>query len=126
MTMRSLPAIFNQAVGQPSVPKTPLRKAATFAAGLGLSMLCYPLHAAPASGGDTVQGLYDALLSTMKNGRILGQNGRFMQLEPVIRRSFDIASDGAVVGRPLLGKLDRGAASADDRELWTLHLGDIR
>src|SRR5262249_9291503 len=61
-------------------------------AGLGLSMLCYPLHAAPASGGDTVQGLYDALLSTMKNGRILGQSGRFTQLEPVIRRSFDIAS----------------------------------
>jgi phospholipid transport system substrate-binding protein len=72
--------------------KTPLRKAVVLAAGLGLSMLSYPLHAAPASGGDTVQGLYDALLSTMKNGRILGQSGRFTQLEPVIRRSFDIAS----------------------------------
>jgi phospholipid transport system substrate-binding protein len=69
-----------------------LRKAVAFAAGLGLSMLSYPLHAAPAGGGDTVQGLYDALLSTMKNGRILGQSGRFTQLEPVIRRSFDIAS----------------------------------
>jgi hypothetical protein len=33
-----------------------------------------------ASSGDTVQGLYDALLSTMKNGRTLGQSGRFMQL----------------------------------------------
>src|SRR5438309_4870151 len=52
----------------------------------------YPGHAAPASGGDTVQGLYDALLSTMKNGRILGQSGRFTQLEPVIRRTFDIPS----------------------------------
>jgi phospholipid transport system substrate-binding protein len=72
--------------------KTPLRKAVVLAAVLGLSMLSYPLHAAPASGGDTVQGLYDALLSTMKNGRILGQSGRFTQLEPVIRRSFDIAS----------------------------------
>jgi phospholipid transport system substrate-binding protein len=72
--------------------KTSLRKAVVLAAGLGLSMLSYPLHAAPASGGDTVQGLYDALLSTMKNGRILGQSGRFTQLEPVIRRSFDIAS----------------------------------
>jgi phospholipid transport system substrate-binding protein len=39
-----------------------------------------------------VQGLYDALLATMKNGRTLGQSGRFTQLEPVIRRSFDIAS----------------------------------
>src|SRR5437764_5063807 len=74
------------------VPKTPLCKAVAFAAGLGLSMLSYPVHAAATSGGDTVQGLYDALLGTMKNGRILGQSGRFTQLEPVIRRSFDIAS----------------------------------
>jgi phospholipid transport system substrate-binding protein len=50
------------------------------------------VHAASASGGDTVQGLYDALLSTMKNGRTLGQSGRFTQLAPVIRRTFDIAS----------------------------------
>src|SRR5580692_1768778 len=61
-------------------------------AGLGLSMLSYPVHAAPSSGGDTVQGLYDALLSTMKNGRTLGHSGRFAQLDPVIRRSFDIAA----------------------------------
>ena len=64
-------------------------KAAALAAGLGLSMLSYPLHAAPSTGGETVEGLYDALLNTMKNGRILGQSA---QLEPVIRRSFDIAS----------------------------------
>jgi phospholipid transport system substrate-binding protein len=54
--------------------------------------LPYPVHAAPASGGDTVQGLYDALLGTMKNGRTLGQSGRFTQIEPVIRRTFDIPS----------------------------------
>jgi phospholipid transport system substrate-binding protein len=77
---------------QPSVPRLPLWKAAAFVAGLGLSMLSYPVHAAPSSGGDTVQGLYDALLSTMKNGWILGQSGRFAQLEPVIRKTFDIAS----------------------------------
>jgi phospholipid transport system substrate-binding protein len=28
----------------------------------------------------------------MKNGRILGQSGRFTQIEPVIRRTFDIPS----------------------------------
>src|SRR5690348_13718368 len=50
------------------------------------------VHAAPTSGGDTVQRLYDALLSTMKNGRTLGQSGRFTQLEPVIRKTFDIPS----------------------------------
>jgi len=67
-------------------------KAAAFAAGLGLSMLSSPVHAAPSSSGETVQGLYDALLNTMKNGRTLGQSGRVTQLAPVIRRSFDIAS----------------------------------
>ena len=62
-----------------------------FAGGLGLSILSCPVHAAPSS-GDTVQGLYNALLGAMKNGRSLGQSGRFTQLEPVIQRSFDIAS----------------------------------
>jgi phospholipid transport system substrate-binding protein len=28
----------------------------------------------------------------MKNGRTLGQSGRFVQLEPVVRRTFDIAT----------------------------------
>ena len=70
----------------------PLRKAVAFAAGLALSSLSYPVHAAPSSGGETVQGLYDALLNTMKNGRALGQSGRFMRLAPVIRSTFDIAS----------------------------------
>jgi hypothetical protein len=46
----------------------------------------------PASGGDTVQGLYDLLLSTMKNSRTLSQSGRFTQLEPVVGRTFDIPS----------------------------------
>ena len=72
--------------------KSPIWKAVALAAGIGLAMLSYPVHAAPASGGDTVQGLYDALLGTMKNGRMLGQSGRFTQLEPVIRRTFDIPS----------------------------------
>ena len=74
------------------VSKTPVWKAATLATVLGLAMVPYPARAAPGGGGDTVQGLYDALLSTMKNGRTLGQSGRFAQLEPVIRRTFDIPS----------------------------------
>ena len=76
-----------------SIPsKTHLWRAVALAAGVALGMLSYPVHAAPSSGGDTVQGLYDALLGTMKNGRILGQSGRFARLEPVIRRTFDIPS----------------------------------
>jgi hypothetical protein len=59
----------DQAVRKPIVSKAPVWKAATLAAVLGLALIPYPAHAAPASGGDTVQGLYDALLNTMKNGR---------------------------------------------------------
>jgi phospholipid transport system substrate-binding protein len=79
-------------MGKATQAKTMVWKAAALVSGLGLGMLSYPIHAAPSSGGDTVKGLYDALLNTMKNGRILGQSGRFAQLDPVIRRSFDIAS----------------------------------
>src|ERR1700720_4236233 len=76
-----------EALSKPILPKTPVWKAVGFAAGLGLAMLSFPL--------------YDALLSTMKNGRELGQGGRFAQLEPVIRRTFDIPSMARLsVGSP--------------------------
>jgi phospholipid transport system substrate-binding protein len=100
--------ICNRAAGQPIVPKLPLWRAVAFAAGLGLSTLSYPVHAAPPGGGDTVQGLYDALLSTMKNGRILGQSGRFTQLDPIIRRSFDIASMARLSVGPTWAGLSEG------------------
>ena len=77
---------------EPIVSKTPVRKALALSAGIGLAMLSYPVHAAPVSGGDTVQSLYEALLTTMKNGRALGRSGRFAQLEPVIRKTFDFPS----------------------------------
>jgi phospholipid transport system substrate-binding protein len=76
----------------PENPSALLWKSIAFAGGLVLGVYSHPLHAAPSSGGDAVQSLYDTLLSTMKNGRALGQSGRFTQLEPVIRRSFDIAA----------------------------------
>jgi len=75
-----------------TLSKTLVLKAVLLSAGLALGMLSYPVHATPASGGDTVKRLYDTLLNTMKNGRTLGQSGRFAQLDPVIRGSFDIAS----------------------------------
>ena len=77
---------------KPIMSIAPVWKAVALGAGIGLAMFSCPVLAAPASGSDTVQGLYDALLTTMKNGRTLGQSGRFTQLQPVIRRSFDIAS----------------------------------
>ena len=92
MATRSSSTVFNRGLDQSLAPKMPLRKAVAFAAGLALSALSYPVHAAPSTGGETVQGLYDALLNTMKNGRTLGQSGRFMRLAPVIRSTFDITS----------------------------------
>ena len=85
------------------VPTKAALWAGALAAGYGLAMLSSPVNAAPTSGGDTVQGFYDALLGTMKNGRALGQSGRFMQLEPVILRSFDI---------PTMARLSVGPAWA--------------
>ena len=70
----------------PENPSARLWKAIAFAGGLVLGLYSDPLHAAPSSGGDAVQGLYDALLSTVKSGKALGQSGRFKQLEPVIRQ----------------------------------------
>jgi phospholipid transport system substrate-binding protein len=70
--------------------KTSTCKAAAFAAGLIIGMLSGLADATPVSGGDTVQRLYNALLITMEHGGTLGRGGRFAQLEPVIRRTFDI------------------------------------
>ena len=78
--------------GKATHSKTLAWKAAALVGGLGLGMLSYPVNAASTSGGDTVQSLYDALLSTMKNARTLGQSGRFTQLAPVIRLSGARAS----------------------------------
>ena len=78
-------------MGRTTLSKTLVWKAVALGAGLGLGMLSFSVHAAPSSGGDTVQGLYNALLITMKNGRTLGRSGRFTQLAPVIRRCFDVA-----------------------------------
>jgi phospholipid transport system substrate-binding protein len=43
-----------------------------------------------AGGVDTVRSLYDSLLTTMRSGPSLGARGRYAQLEPVVRRVFDI------------------------------------
>src|SRR6516165_198913 len=79
-------------VSESPLPTRQAYKAAGLALVIALAVLTRPAFATPASGSDAVQGLYDTLLSTMKNGRTLGQSGRFVQLEPVVRRTFDIAS----------------------------------
>ena len=110
MAIYSFSAIYDRALSE---PKTPSWKAVAFAVGLGLGMLSSAVHAAPAGGGDTVRALYDTLLNTMKNGRTLGQSGRFAQLDPVIRRSFDIAE----MARLALGRSWAGLNDAQRREM---------
>jgi phospholipid transport system substrate-binding protein len=40
---------------------------------------------------DSVRGFYDTLLTTMKDGRTLGQSGRYARLAPVVGRLFDVS-----------------------------------
>lgn len=40
--------------------------------------------ALPANPQDSVRGFYDALQTTMKDGRTLGQSGRYARLAPVM------------------------------------------
>ncbi len=42
-------------------------------------------------GTEAVRTLYNTLLWTMRNGPALGPRGRYVQIEPTIRRVFDIA-----------------------------------
>jgi phospholipid transport system substrate-binding protein len=95
-------------MSKPMPPKRTLWKAAALAAGFGLATLSCPVHAAPASSSNTVQGLYDALLGAMKNGRTLGQSGRYTQLEPVIRRSFDLATMARLSVGPSWAQMSEG------------------
>jgi len=48
------------------------------------------MAATAGSAGATIQNLYSSLLATMKNGSVLGGSGRYTQIAPVIRRSFDL------------------------------------
>src|SRR6267143_3843284 len=115
----------DQAVWKSIVSKTPVWKAATLAVVLGLAMVPYPARAAPEGGGDTVQGLYDALLSTMKNGRTLGQSGRFTRLEPVIRRTFDIPSMARLPVGSSWASLTEAQRQQVTESFGAVYLGDL-
>jgi len=78
-------------------------KTAGLAVMLALAAWSNPGSATAASAGDTVQDLYDNLVVTMKNGATLGESGRYAELAPVIRRSFDL---------PVMARLSVGPAWA--------------
>src|SRR5215831_11322960 len=89
--LRSFPECSDQTAFRAAHAKSRLCKALALAVALGLGTFSYTADAAPGAGSGTIQGLYDALLTTMKSGRMLGGSGRFAQLAPVIRSSFNVA-----------------------------------
>lgn len=52
--------------------------------------LITPGSAAVSGTQDTVRAFYGVLLGTMRDGRSLGQSGRYARLAPVVDRTFDI------------------------------------
>ena len=77
-------------MSRPKVLKMPACKAISLGLLLALFTPSYRVEAVPTNGGNTVRSFYEALLSAMKNGPSLGQSGRFAQLDPIVRRTFDI------------------------------------
>ena len=73
-----------------------------FALFLGASLFLADGNAALAQQNE-VRGFYDTLLTTMKNGRTLGQSGRYARLAPAVDRVFDI---------PLMTRLSIGSTWA--------------
>jgi phospholipid transport system substrate-binding protein len=57
---------------------------------LVLGLAAPTAQATTGGGADAVQNLYSALLTAMRNGPSLGAQGRYAELEPVIRQVFDV------------------------------------
>jgi phospholipid transport system substrate-binding protein len=62
---------------------------AAVALGFALAVLWSPVSAM-ADGTAAVRNLYATLLAAMRNGPALGPRGRYAQIEPMVRRVFDI------------------------------------
>ena len=67
--------------------------------------LLTPATAAVSDPQDTVRGFYGVLLGTMRDGRTLGQSGRYARLAPVVDRTFDIPTMTRLAIGPSWGTL---------------------
>jgi phospholipid transport system substrate-binding protein len=71
------------------------RRLLVFGAALCLSFCLAPAVpralATTGGGADTVQSLYSALLTTMREGPALGPQGRYARLKPVVQHAFDLS-----------------------------------
>ena len=74
-----------------------------FALLLAIGISAESAAALPINPQDSVRSLYDTLLSTMMDGRTLGQSGRYARLAPVVGRLFDV---------PLMARLAIGPSWA--------------
>ena len=70
---------------------------------LGVAISATSAAAPSVSPQDSLRSFYDTLLTTMKDGRTLGQSGRYARLAPVIDRLFDV---------PLMARLAVGSSWA--------------
>jgi phospholipid transport system substrate-binding protein len=61
-----------------------------------------------ASPQDSVRSFYEVLLATMKNGRTLGQSGRYAALAPVVSGVFDVPSMARLAVGPSWASLTPG------------------
>ncbi len=88
------------------MPRAWIGKAARLGVALSLAALVFATGADAMTSAprDTIRGFYDTLLATMKEGRNLGQSGRYARLAPVVDRVFDI---------PLMARLACGPAWAN-------------
>ncbi|HUC08847.1 MAG TPA: ABC transporter substrate-binding protein [Stellaceae bacterium] len=79
-----------------SMPREMNSKAIALVLALIGGIIATPATALPqspqASAQDSVRSFYRVLLTTMKNARTLGQNGRYETLAPVVNSLFDVPS----------------------------------
>src|SRR6266849_2516657 len=66
--------------------------ASAVAATVALLIFAGPATALAAGPEDSVHSFHQTLLGTMTEGRTLAESGRYVRIEPVIRRLFDIPS----------------------------------
>ena len=67
--------------------------------------LLTPGSAAVSEPQDAVRSFYGVLLGTMRDGRTLGQSGRYARLAPVVDRTFDIPTMTRLAIGPMWGTL---------------------
>jgi phospholipid transport system substrate-binding protein len=81
-------------MNNPSAPSNRSGKIVALCLTLSLALGTFAAAAAalPVNPQDTARSFYDTLLTTMKDGRTLGQSGRYARLAPVVSRVFDIPS----------------------------------